>query len=126
FINEFLALPRSDQQSFVEIFNYTDAPMSLDGLALTDNAATNKFFFAANSQIAARDFLSLTANQLGFAPDPKGGMLLLREISSGRVVDAVRFGDQAKGRATGRAPDGADGLSLLIEPTSGAFNAALF
>ncbi|MSU62135.1 MAG: hypothetical protein EXS31_07030 [Pedosphaera sp.] len=121
-INEFLALSGDGESRFVELFNYSESALSLAALALTDDPAINKFHFAATATIAAGGHISIAQENLGFAINPKGGLLLLREAVGGRIIDAIRYPDQARGLAFGRTPDGAAEFSPLDAPSPGESN----
>lgn len=122
-INEILARPAGLDAGFVELYNTGTGPVSLAGCVLTDDPATNKFTFAAGTQIAAGATLSVTAAELGFALKAYGDtLLLLAPAPSGQVLDAVKFPAQEAGVSFGRTPNGAPGPRRLATPTPGASN----
>src|SRR6185295_6122757 len=122
-INEFLAHTEPPQLDYLELYNYGNAPINLGNCILTDDPATNKFIVPANTLIGPRGFVVFTETQLGFALSSGGETILLRNPQSGRVIDAVRFGAQERGVATGRYPDGAPSFTRLEAPTPGTNNA---
>jgi hypothetical protein len=119
--NEVMAnVPGGD---FLELYNYSASGVDLSGCTLTDNPDVVKYTFAPGTTIAAKGILSLNEAQLGFAFNAEGDALFLRS-PTGKVLDAVKFGDQAAGIAIGRVPDGAPGWRRLSVSTPGGLNAA--
>ncbi len=124
-INEFLAHTDPPQVDFVELYNYSASPVDLSGCVLTDDPATNRFAFPPGTSIPALGFVALEETQLGFALNAAGETIYLVSPDDTRVLDAVRFGAQENGVATGRYPDGAPTFSRLGQPTPGAANAPI-
>lgn len=123
FLNEFLIHPGPTQAAFLELYNHANADVDLSGCYLTDSPSTNRYRLPAGTTISARGFLSLTAAQLGFSPNPTGDTIYLVSSNGLRVIDALRFGPQERGVASGRTPDGAETVRRLSEPTPGQSNA---
>jgi hypothetical protein len=121
-LNELLANSEWPAVDYLELYNYGNSPVNLAGCVLTDDPATNKFVFPTGTTLAAQGFLALAETQLGFALSSEGETVLLRAPGGGRVVDALRFGDQASGVALGRFPDGAVNFSPLQAATPGTNN----
>lgn len=121
-INEFMAHTDEPQVDFIELFNYSAAPVNISGCILADDAETNKFVIPANTTIPARGFVSFTQTQLGFALSSDGETIYFKNPSNNKVLDAVRFEAQANGISTGRYPDGAPSFHELTAPTPGAAN----
>ena len=121
-INEFLAhaeFPALDQ---LELFNAGEGPLDLDGLIISDDPEANRFVVPPGTTLPAGGYLVYHQNELGFALGETGGFLVLKTPDGTRVVDAVHYGGQEMGVATGRYPDGAPGLSRLQAPSFGAAN----
>ncbi len=123
-INEFLAHPADGQSAYVELYNHSLKAVDLSGCVLTDDASTPKFVLPANSAIPAGGYLALVSAQLGFAPNPAGGLLLFR-APDGAVLDAVSYEPQGLGISFGRWPDGSSDFYPLAAPTPGAPNGAI-
>jgi len=121
-INEFLAHTDDPQVDFIELFNYSSAPVNISGCILTDDAETNKFIVPANTTIPARGFVSFTQTELGFALSSGGETIYFKNPSNNKVLDAVRFEAQENGVSTGRYPDGAPSFHELTSPTPGTNN----
>ena len=115
-INEFLAHTDDPQFDFIELYNHSNSAVDLSGCWLTDDAATNKFRIPDNTTIPARGFLSFDQNQLGFALSANGETVYLVGRNASRVLDAIRYGDQENGIASGRSPDGAPTIRRLADP----------
>ena len=119
-INEFLAHTDDPQFDFIELYNHSNSAVDLSGCWLTDDAATNKFRIPDNTTIPARGFLSFDQNQLGFALSANGETVYLVGRNASRVLDAIRYGDQENGIASGRSPDGAPTIRRLADPARAA------
>ena len=117
---------RSDPDlDFIELYNHGNVPVDISGCFLTDARNTNKFVIPPSTILVPRSFVSFDQRQLGFALSAGGETIYFRNPSSSRVLDAVRFGPQAKGISWGRFPDGAPTFSELTLPTPGTNNGPL-
>lgn len=121
-INEFLAHTDDPQLDFIELYNRGNQPVDLSGAWLSDDPATNKFRLPDGTTIAARGFVSFNQDELGFALSSGGETIYLLSADGTRVLDAVRFGGQENGVASGRLPNGSDTIRRLATPTPGAGN----
>ncbi|MHB9010149.1 MAG: lamin tail domain-containing protein, partial [Limisphaerales bacterium] len=122
-INEFLAHTDEPQLDFVELYNPSNAAVDVSGCVLTDDPSTNRFRLPTGTVIAARGFLAFDQNQMGFRLDAAGETIYLIHPERLYVVDAIQFGAQENGVASGRSPDGSTTLRRLSQPTAGAANA---
>lgn len=125
-LNEFLAHTDDPQLDFIELFNRSNTPADLSGCYLTDDPATNKFRLPDGTTLAARGFLAFDQNQLGFRLGADGETIYLVSSNGLRVLDAIRFGGQENGVASGRLPNGSDTVRRLAAPTPGAANGEAF
>jgi hypothetical protein len=91
---------------------------------LSDDPELDKFVIPPGTTIPARGFRSFTEATLGFALSADGESIYFKNAARDRVLDAVRFGGQENGIATGRSPDGADQFYRLTSKTPGTNNAA--
>ena len=123
-INEFLAHTDEPQFDFIELYNHNNWAIDLSGCILTDDPATNRFRIPDGTAIQPRNFLAWDQNQLGFSLNAAGESLYLISSNGTRVLDAVRFGAQENGIASGRSPDGSSTIRRLAQPTAAAANAA--
>jgi hypothetical protein len=123
-INEFLAHTDDPVLDFIELHNRSNERVDVSGMVLTDDPATNRFRFPAGTFLEPRGFLSVDQSQLGFALNAAGETIYLVNAAGTRVLDALRFGGQENGVASGRSPDGAATIRRLAQPTPGAANAA--
>ena len=123
-INEFLAHTDAPELDYVELYNHSNLSVDLTGGILTDNFATNKFVFPPTT-LPARGRIALTENQLDFALNAAGETIFFKNKTGTRIIDAVRFGGQENGVATGRFPDGADQFYRLSAKTPGLPNASI-
>ncbi len=124
-INEFLANTESPSLDFIELYNHSTQTVDVSGCSLSDARNTNKFVLPPGAVLPPRGFLSFNQEQLGFALSSAGESIYLRNPARTRVLDAIRFGAQAAGVASGRCPDGAGVVSELASPTPGSTNRAL-
>lgn len=124
-INEFLARSAPAGQGYIELYNHANAPVDVSGCILTDDPQTNKFVVPTGAIISAHGFVSYTEAALNFHLDGSGGTIYFKNPDQSRYLDAVRYGAQANGVATGRWPDGASEWYLLSAGTPGTNNAAI-
>jgi len=122
-INEFLAHTDDPEVDYVELFNYSDVAVDVSGCFLTDDPSTNRFRIPNGTIIPSRGLLAFDQNQLGYRLDATGETLFLVHSNGTRVLDAVRFGPQENGVASGRSPDGSPDIRRLSELTPGSENA---
>ncbi|MES2386918.1 MAG: CotH kinase family protein [Bacteroidota bacterium] len=122
-INEFLAVNQAgitdatgSHEDWIELYNTTNAPISLLGLYLTDDSATlNKWAFPATASIPANGYLFIWADSdgdtdtsgihAGFKLGAGGEMIFLSD-NAGTVIDSVIFGAQTPDQSMARCPDG--------------------
>jgi hypothetical protein len=121
-INEFLAHTDPPQLDFVELLNRGTQSVDLSGCVLTDDPATNRYRLRLGTFIGPRAFVWFDEEELGFRLNAAGETLWLLTPDGTRVIDAVKFGPQESGVATGRSPDGSPGFRRLTEPSPGAEN----
>ena len=123
-INELLAHTTEPEPDFIELYNHSNQPADLSGCHLTDDPATNKFTFGPDVTLEPRGFLALDETHLGFALSSGGETVYLVNSNGTRVLDAIRFGAQARGVAFGRSPNGSALWSELTARTPGQSNSA--
>ncbi|MBE7503458.1 MAG: lamin tail domain-containing protein [Verrucomicrobiales bacterium] len=121
-INEFLAGADAIQEEFIELHNGSAQTVDLSGCGLSDRADTNRFVIPPGTQIAPGGRVVFTGTTLGFGLSRRGDAIFLVRSDGARVIDAVRFGAQARGVSSGRWPDGAPGIRALAQPTPGGAN----
>src|SRR5206468_1428407 len=124
-INEFLAHTDDPEVDYIELYNHSNQSIDLSGCILTDDPLTNKFVVPPNTSILPRGFVYFTQTNLNFALSAAGETIYFKNAAQTRVIDAVRFGGQENGVATGRFPDGADPFYRLLARTRGAPNAGI-
>ena len=120
-INELLAHPAPGESQFVELRNSSLTPVEVSGCWLRDGMSGVSFRIPDGTVLGAGGFAAF--QDLGFELAAEGQVLLLVNPDETRVVDAVRYGGQARGVAFGRAPDGDAAWYFLREPTPGGRNA---
>ncbi len=123
-LNEFLAHTDPPQMDYIELFNRSKTSVDLSGCVLTDDITTNRYRFPAGTTLEGRGFLLLTQETLGFRLDATGERIFLINSNATQVLDAIRFGAQENGVASGLVPDGEPGIRRLAELTPGKANAA--
>lgn len=123
-INEILAHTDDQTPDFLELYNHSNAGVSLAGCVLTDDPATNRFVIGSVT-IPAHGFVAFTQDQLGFALRAAGEAVYLKNADGSRVVDAVRFGVQENNVSFGRFPNGGPEWYRLASKTPGASNDAI-
>ena len=129
-INEVLANTDGEITDTIELYNATEAEVTLGGWFLSDSTTFDKFRIPAGTVIPPRGFVTFSEKQ--FNPNgewnPDAGLVVERDFSlSGskgddvwlveadehgnalRVIDKVEFGPSRSGVSFGRWPDGAPG-----------------
>jgi len=120
-LNEILAHTDPDLDR-IELYHAGTQALDLSGCALTDDPPRPGYLLPPGTVIAPRRFLTWDETQLGFRLSMSGETVLLFTPARDRVIDAVRFGAQARGAALGRFPDGAPDWRELSQPTLGQSN----
>ncbi len=130
-INEWLARALfTPGGEFVELYNASDLPVALDGVAVFDvpgNPAVRPF--GPLSFLAEHAYLRLAApgapasfpHRLDFRLDPQGGLLTLTG-PGGETAEVVPYGPQRTDISQGRSPDGGSRIVDLPLPTPAAPN----
>ena len=124
-INEFLAHIDDPEKDYIELYNHSDEAVNIGGCFLSDSRGTNKFMIPANTVIPGKGYFAFAEDRLGFALNSEGETIYFWNAEQTRVIDAVRYGPQANGVATGRFPDGAPVFSELSSRTPGMPNLGL-
>ena len=126
FINELLAHSENPAvPQYIELYNHNTQKVDVSGCVLTDDAASNKFVVPSGTIIPAGGFVSFTAAQMGFAPNPGGGTLYFMQGDDSRIWDCVQYPGQSDEVAWGRWPDGANDFYYLQNQTPGTNNSAI-
>ncbi len=122
-INEFMAHTDPPDYDYLELYNHSTNAVDLSGCILTDDLATNKCVLPPGTMIPARGFMAFTVTNLNFALNAAGETVYFKNPGQTRILDAVQFGAQQNGVATGRWPDGANDFYRLSAKTPGGSNA---
>src|SRR5205085_1450400 len=119
----------SDDDEFVELFNYSDAPLDLSGIVVAD-ATANRFTFPANTTLAAGRAVVIFGGGSPPANDPAfGGALVFTTstLSLGNTADTVNVklpvgGTDVQIASQTYGAEGNDNQSLTRSPdVTGAF-----
>jgi hypothetical protein len=124
-INEFLAHTDPPDYDYIELYNHSTNAVDLSGCILTDDPATNKFVIPPGTIIPARGFVFYSETNMDFALNAAGESIYFINPGQTRILDAVQFGAQQNGVATGRWPDGANDFYRLSAKTPGVANAPI-
>jgi len=134
-INELLAInnttapdPRGQYDDWIEFYNNTSSPISLDGFLLTDDSTNLTKWQFPDITMPAQGYLIVWAdndlNQPGlhanFELAGSGGTLILSD-DDGEEIDRVVFGPQTADISFGRYPNGS-GSFIFMNPTFGYEN----
>ena len=135
-INEFLASNMNAEtdeagqhEDWIELYNNSDAALSLNGLYLTDDATKpDKWLFPLGTMIPANGFLIVWADE-DQSQGPlhasfklsAGGEFLLLSNGAGGVIDSLSFGQQLVDSTFGRYPNGT-GPFVFMPRTFNAVN----
>ena len=123
-INEFLAHTDDPVFDFIELYNRSTTAVDLSGWFLTDTTRSNLFTIPNGTVLNGRAFISWDQNELGFRLSAAGERIYLISADGLQVLDALEFGGQENGIASGRSPDGSDTIRRLSTPTPKAANSA--
>lgn len=103
---------------WVELFNYSQTNVSLDGCAIARLGGAHREFTFSGVSLAPGEFLLVPKATLGFGADA-GDKLVLYGPGQSNVLDAVA----AKRAPRARAPDGTGRWLVTTQPTPKASNA---
>ena len=129
-VNEVLAHTDSPQSDSIELFNTTNAPISVSGWYLSDEGDDLfKYQIPNGTVIAAGGYLvfdesDFNATSTGFALSSEGDQVYLSQNIAGFILlqDAVEFDATFNGESLGRLPDGTGRLTRLAETSFGSVN----
>ncbi len=124
-INEFLAHTDPPEYDYIELYNHANQSVDISGCILTDDPATNKFIIPSGTTIPARGFVYYSETNMNFRLNAAGETIYFENPDQSRVLDAVQFGGQENGVATGRWPDGANDFYRLSSLSPGAPNSPI-
>ena len=124
-INQFLAHTDPPDVDYVQLYNHSTNNVDISGCILSDDPVTNKYVIPAGTIIPARGFVYFTEATMGFGLNAAGESIYFKNPGLTRVLDAVQFGAQQNGVATGRWPDGAGDFYRLSAKTPGTNNAGI-
>jgi len=121
--------PENPYPDWVEIYNPTAAPVSLNGLSITDTpdnpsrgVIPNGYTVPANGYIV---FHFRADKWLDFALSADGEYVGLYHAATGTVIDETEFGPQEADISIGRNPNGTGEIVPLDQPTPGGHNQEL-
>lgn len=125
-INEWLANTAPGGSDWIELYNPSSSPVSLQGIYLGNGATI--FQITSLSFVPAGGFVQLLADEgagaehLDFKLDAAGGAIVLYD-PAGEQRDRVTYGPQSEGVSQGRLPDGSPNVvSFPASPSPGASN----
>jgi hypothetical protein len=124
-INQFLAHTDPPDVDYIQLYNHSTNSVDISGCFLSDDPATNKFTIPGGTIIPPGGFVYFTEPTMGFGLNAAGESIYFKNPTQTRVLDAVQFGAQQNGVATGRWPDGADDFYRLSAKTPGTNNVAI-
>ena len=121
--------PNGEFDDWIEFYNNTSLPITMDGYYLSDNSTTpTKWTFPTGTTIGANDFLIVwtdkdtlqTGLHANFSLSSSGESVLLSN-ASGDLIDEITFGVQTTNITLGRFPNGT-GSFILMRPTFDSIN----
>ena len=138
-INEFMASNSTTIQDeggsfpdWVEIYNTTDSPVSLNGYYLTDDLAVNNKWAFPDTTISSKGFLLIWTDDnekegpmhASFNLSKSGEDIGLYQQSgqSFNAINTLTFGPQTTDVSYGRDKDGSSSFVFINQPTPGASN----
>jgi hypothetical protein len=137
-INEFMASnssiadPEGQFDDWIEIYNFGDTALELEGMYITDDPDDPQGYhkILAGPTVQPLDFIVLWADQdtldgpihLGFRLNAGGEEIALIDTDKTTIIDHIEFGDQYADISYGRYPDAADDWRFFAVPTPEAQN----
>jgi len=134
-----IADPQGQYDDWIELYNFGDEPVDLEGMYLTDDPDTpTKWQFPldnpAATTVAARGYLlvwaddDVTATGLhaAFKLSAEGETIALYDRDGATSIDRVTFGVQTTDVSFGRVPDANEVWMLLAFPSPGAQNFSIY
>jgi hypothetical protein len=121
----------AETPDWIEIYNPNSTPVSLDGLALSDNPEKPaKFPITTGLTIGAQGFVIFYADDDGkqgpfhtnFRLGRSGGLVSLYRVQGLQLVDSVDYPALEEDQAYGRRPDGTGSWQFMAAPTPGLSN----
>jgi hypothetical protein len=128
-----IADPQGDYEDWIELYNPTDSPISLDGMYLTDSdRSPRKWSIPDGTELPAKGYLLIWADEQGkvidglhanFKLSSKGESIYLvdRDDRENIVIDHVKFEKQTDDVSFGRHPKSQSDW-LPLSPTPGRAN----
>jgi hypothetical protein len=137
-INEYLAGNKTDaedesgqHEDWIELYNNTNKTVDLYGLYVSDDKKNlTKFAFPKNTQILAKDYLVLWADEdvsipnylhVNFKLSSSGEQLVISSVK-GTIIDSLSFGTQVTDISEGRCPNGIGPIVVLPVTSLGTSN----
>ncbi|MGQ9708104.1 MAG: lamin tail domain-containing protein [bacterium] len=115
--------PSGEYDDWIELYNNTDVPISLDGYLLSDDSSEIGRWSFPDVMITGRGYLIVWADNDTGQPGlhanfqlNKSGELLILSDPDGRRLDQLVFGPQTADISSGRYPNGV-GTFRLMNPT---------
>lgn len=121
--SEILAHTDPPDVDFIELYNYSTAPVDLSGCILSDDPALARFVIPTNTTIPARGYIHFTETELGFGLNAAGETIFFKNPDGSQLMDALKFDAQENGIPYGRFPRGASDWQRLSNQTPGSNNA---
>jgi hypothetical protein len=123
-INEYLTHTDLPAIDFIELYNSGTQTVDISNCGISDTPTTNKFLIPAATLLQAGEHVMYDQATLGFSLQSGGDEIYLWAPDFSYAIDAVRFGAQVNGIASGRYADGATMFHALDTQTPAAANAS--
>lgn len=139
-INEFLPINQTDtvnefndHEDWIELYNKTGDPVSLNGIFLSDNADNiQKYAFPTNTIVMPYDYLVIWADENSSSSTPNnlhcnfklsgsGETIILSDLT-GQILDSVIYGSAIADVSIGRCPNGTGNFASQTTTTFHAEN----
>ncbi len=104
---------------WVELVNPTDDVLDVSGIVVKDDDDTHAYAIPAGTEIAARGYLVIERDELGFG---LGGGDAVRLFEDDVLIDSTTWGAGHVATTWGRCPDTNGPFAVTTEPTKGAAN----
>lgn len=122
-INEVLPDPEKNKgEEFIEIFNYNEEKVDLEGWILRDGSKTGKYIFPKDSLIGANDYLIIYKKDFKFALNNSGNENVMFLNPDEKVADEISYSGSKDSASYNYSADGWRWSKFLTPGEDNKFN----
>lgn len=121
-INEIMANPTTGEVEWIELYNPTDATITMSGWRLVVGSTNFSNVFASDVVIAAHDYVVRSASDTSSKLNNSSATIVLKPSASGAAIDTVTYSGIAQAKTYARECDASDVWVTQATPTKSATN----